>query len=175
VLRLIIMRHAKSSWTDKELDDFDRPLSRKGKNAAPLVGRALAERNCIPELILCSPARRTRDTLKLAVDAMKLKPPVRYEDQLYSFGNGDSYVNAISRQKTVSPMMVIGHNPSVQNLALRLLGSQDNKAVQKIKAKFPTAAVAVIALPIEDWKQIQSKSELQGEIELFLTPKMLKD
>jgi phosphohistidine phosphatase SixA len=63
----------------------------------------------------------------------------------------------------------------VQNLALRLLGSRDNTAVQKIKAKFPTAAVAVIALPIEDWKQIQSKSELQGEIELFLTPKMLKD
>src|SRR5687768_3240329 len=98
------MRHAKSSWTDKKLDDYDRPLSRRGKEAAPVMGRALAGKNCIPELILCSPARRTRDTLKLTIDALGIKPPIAYEDQLYSFGNGDSYLNVISAQKKVSPL-----------------------------------------------------------------------
>jgi phosphohistidine phosphatase len=169
------MRHAKSSWTDKKLDDFDRPLSRRGKEAAPLIGRALAAKKIVPELILCSPARRTRDTLRLTIEAMGAKPHISYEDPLYSFGNGDSYLNAISAQKAASPLMVIGHNPSVQNLALRLLGSQGNKVVQKIRVKFPTAAVAVLALPIEDWRQIRSRNEVQGELELFLTPKMLKD
>lgn len=175
MLRLIIMRHAKSSWTDKKLDDFDRPLSRRGKEAAPLLGRALAAKNIVPELVLCSPARRTRDTLKLTIDAMGVKPQVSYEDQLYSFGNGDSYLNAISPRKTASPLMIIGHNPSVQNLTLRLLGLQDNKLVQKIRAKFPTAAVAILALPINDWREIRSGNDVQGEVELFLTPKMLKD
>src|SRR5262245_40878428 len=168
------MRHAKSSWTDKKLDDFDRPLSRRGKEGAPLVGRALAAKKIVPELVLCSPARRTRDTLKLTLDAMAVKPQVTYEDQLYSFGNGDSYLNAISAQKTVSPLMVVGHNPSVQNLTLRLLGTQDNKTVQKIRAKFPTAAVAIIALSIDNWRQILARDEIEGELELFLTPKILK-
>ena len=175
MLRLIIMRHAKSSWTDKKLDDYDRPLTRRGKDAAPLMGRALADKNCIPELILCSPARRTRDTLKLTIDAMAIKPPVAYEDQLYSFGNGDSYLNVISAQKTVSPLMVIGHNPSVHNLALRLLASRDGTVMERIRRKFPTAAVAIVALPIEEWRQVRSKSAVGGEIELFLTPKMLQD
>jgi phosphohistidine phosphatase len=175
VLKLIIMRHAKSSWTDKKLDDFDRPLSRRGKEAAPVMGRALADKNCIPELILCSPARRTRETLKLFADAMGVRPPVAYEDQLYSFGNGDSYLNAIAAQKTVSPLMVIGHNPSVQNLSLRLIESQDGPIANRIRRKFPTAAAAIIAFPIEDWRQIQSKRDVRGEIELFLTPKMLRD
>jgi len=174
VLRLIIMRHAKSSWTDKKLDDFDRPLTRRGKEAAPLIGQALAAKNILPELVLCSPARRTRDTLKLTLDAMAVRPQVTCEDQLYSFGNGDSYLKVISAQKMVNPLMVIGHNPSAQNLALRLLGSQDNKTVQKIRVKFPTAAVAIIALPIDNWRQIGSRDDVQGELELFLTPKMLK-
>ena len=174
VLRLIIMRHAKSSWTDKKLDDFERPLSRRGKEAAPLMGRALAGKKCIPELILCSPARRTRDTLKLAIDGMGARPPVVYEEQLYSFGNGDSYLNAISNQKTANPLMVIGHNPSVQNLALRLLGIQDGAMVQRIKGKFPTAAAAIIALPLDEWRQIRTKNEIQGDLEEFLTPKRLK-
>jgi phosphohistidine phosphatase len=174
VLRLIIMRHAKSSWTDKKLDDFDRPLTRRGREAAPVMGGALAGKNCIPELILCSPARRTRDTLKLVVDAMGVKPPVAYEDQLYSFGNGDSYLNAISAQKTASPLMLIGHNPSVQNLTLRLIEPPDSPVAERIRRKFPTAATAVISLPIDDWRQIRSKNEVRGDIELFLTPKMLQ-
>ena len=173
MLRLIIMRHAKSSWTDKKLDDYDRPLSRRGKEAAPVMGRALAGKNCIPELILCSPARRTRDTLKLTIDALGIKPPIAYEDQLYSFGNGDSYLNVISAQKKVSPLMVVGHNPSVQSLTLRLLAQQDGTVMERIRRKFPTAAVAIVALPIEEWRQVQSKSDVGGEIELFLTPKML--
>ena len=174
MLRLILMRHAKSSWTDKKIDDYDRPLSRRGKEAAPLMGRALAGKNCIPELILCSPARRTRDTLKLTIDALGIKPPIAYEDQLYSFGNGDSYLNVISAQKKVTPLMVVGHNPSVQSLTLRLLARQNGTVMERIRRKFPTAAVAIVALPIEEWRQVQSKSDVGGEIELFLTPKMLE-
>jgi phosphohistidine phosphatase len=175
MLKLILMRHAKSSWSDKKRDDFDRPLSKRGREAAPEIGRALAERGLIPDRILCSPARRTRDTLKLVLDAMAIKPPVSYEDQLYAFGDGTAYLNAISRQKKASALMLIGHNPSAQNLAQRLAVTGDVSAMNRMKRKFPTAAVAVIALPIDNWSELQTASGAGGELQLFLTPKMLEE
>lgn len=174
MLRLVLMRHAKSSWSDKKRDDFDRPLSKRGKEAAPGIGRALAERDVIPDRILCSPARRTRDTLKLLIDAMAISPPVSYEDQLYVFGDGTAYLNAICRQKKAPVLMLIGHNPSAHNLAQSLAATGDVSAMNRMKRKFPTAAVAVIALPIDDWSELQTASGASGELQLFLTPKMLE-
>jgi len=175
VLKLILMRHAKSNWSDKKRNDFDRPLSKRGKEAAPEIGRALSERGLIPDRILCSPARRARDTLKLVIDAMAIKPPISYDDQLYAFGDGTAYLNAISRQKDSSTLMLIGHNPSAQNLAQRLAATGDISATNRIKRKFPTAAVAVIALPIDNWSELQTASGASGDLQLFLTPKMLEE
>jgi phosphohistidine phosphatase len=174
MLKLILMRHAKSSWSDKKRDDFDRPLSKRGKEAAAMMGRALAERGLIPDRILCSPARRTRDTLKLVLNAMAIKPPISYDDQLYVFGDGTAYLNAIGRQKTSSALMLIGHNPSAQNLAQRLAVTGDVSAMNRIRRKFPTAAVAVIELPIDNWAELQTASGAGGDLQLFLTPKMLE-
>jgi phosphohistidine phosphatase len=173
MLKLILMRHAKSSWSDRKLDDFERPLSRRGKDAAPAMGRALAARSLVPARILCSPSRRTRDTLKLVLDAMAIRPPVSYDDQLYVFGDGTAYLNAIAKQGNASPLMLVGHNPSVQNLAQRLAGTGDAASFRKMKRKFPTAAAAVIALPFDSWSELQSLNGAPGELELFLTPRML--
>jgi phosphohistidine phosphatase len=171
MLTLILMRHAKSSWTDKKLDDFDRPLSKRGKEAAPVMGRELAKRGPIPERILCSPAKRTRETLKLAIEGMGAKPAVSYEDRLYSFGDGRPYIEIIAAQQSITPLMVIGHNPSIQNLTLRLLKPNRSETMERIKRKFPTAAIAVVVLPIDSWGQLRSSPEITGEIEAFLTRK----
>jgi phosphohistidine phosphatase len=174
MLRLILMRHAKSSWIDKKLDDFDRPLSKRGREAAPMMGRELAKRGLIAERILCSPAKRTRETLKLLADGMGAKPAVSFEDRLYSFGDGSPYLEIIAAQQSASPLMVIGHNPSIQNLALRLIRPDSSELVERIGRKFPTAAVAVIDLPIDSWRQLKSLKEVAGTVETFLTPKMLQ-
>jgi phosphohistidine phosphatase len=168
------MRHAKSSWTDRKLDDFDRPLSKRGREAAPMMGRELAKRGLIAERILWSPAKRTRETLKLLADGMGAKPAVSFEDRLYSFGDGSPYIEIIAAQQGASPLMVIGHNPSIQNLALRLIKHDGGELLERIGRKFPTAAVAVIHLPIDSWMQLKSLEEARGKVETFLAPKMLQ-
>jgi phosphohistidine phosphatase len=174
MLQLIIMRHAKSSWSEGKRDDFERPLSKRGRQAAPAMGRALAQRGLIPELILCSPARRARETLKLALDGMASNPRLDYDDQLYTFGDGTAYLKVIAGQKDSNPLMLIGHNPSIQNLALRLAVTGDRAAVQRMRRKFPTAAVAVFAFSAASWSKLQVENSTTGELELFITPKMLE-
>jgi phosphohistidine phosphatase len=162
------MRHAKSSWNDKAQDDRERPLSARGRAAAPRMGRALAERKLIPDLILCSPAKRTRQTLELAGNAMRARPKTTISDALYAFGDGTAYLALINKQAKTSPtLMIIGHNPSLAALADRLAGSGDERALAAMRRKFPTAAVAYISFPATRWSDVGWGS---GKLEWFLTP-----
>jgi len=174
MLKLILMRHSKSSPSGKEGGDFDRPLSERGEEAALRIGRALAERGLVPACVLCSPARRTRETLSLVLEAMKVKPPVHYRDRLYAFGDGAAYLDEISQQEDASPLLLIGHNPSTQILAQKLAASGDLAAIRRMSRKFSTSAAAVIAFPIRRWPELRKSNDAQGELQLFLTPKMLK-
>ena len=174
MLKLMLMRHAKAAPPHMDAEDFERRLSGRGLEAAPAMGRALAKHKLVPKQILCSPAQRTRETLQLVVNAMGVTAPVAFEDRLYDFGDGLSYMEVISDQNGATPLMVIGHNPSVQNMALRLIGPKSSAIAERIGRKFPTAAVAVIALPIEAWRQVESGGTGRGEVELFLTPKTIE-
>jgi phosphohistidine phosphatase len=167
------MRHAKSSWSDKALEDRERPLSARGRRAAPRMGAALVERDVIPDLILCSPAKRTRQTLELAVAAMQAKPPVALSDSLYTFGDGAAYLSLINKQPAKARiLMLIGHNPSLAALAERLAGSGNEHALDALHRKFPTAAVALLTFPAARWRDVDWSS---GRLEWFLTPRMLAD
>ena len=83
MLTLSLLRHAKSSWKDTSLPDLDRPLATRGMVEAPLMGKAMAKHGLDPDLVLCSTARRTRDTLELVLPQLKTEPKVIYEDGLY--------------------------------------------------------------------------------------------
>lgn len=173
MLELILMRHAKSDWSDKALGDFDRALSKRGKTDAPRMGKALARRGLIPEKILCSPARRTRETLKLVLEGMEASPAVVYDQALYAFGDGIAYLDRLRMENHGATLMLIGHNPSVQNLALRLCASGDADLRAAIGRKFPTAAAAIIMLPAKRWSELPPQPQISGELKLFLTPKTL--
>src|ERR687890_227229 len=95
MLRLMLLRHAKSSWADPGRDDRDRPLSPRGVRAARSMGRVMRERALIPDLVLCSPARRARDTWKLAAEELKAKPRLLIEEAIYDFGNGGRLWEAV--------------------------------------------------------------------------------
>jgi len=137
------------------------------------MGRELARRGLIPEKVLCSPARRARETLKLILEEMKAGPSVVYDETLYTFGDGLAYLDRLRGEKHGAPIMLMGHNPSVQNLALRLGTRGDPALLAAIGRKFPTAAAAIIILPGDDWSELSPGPEISGELKLFLTPKTL--
>ncbi len=171
MLRLIVMRHAKSSWSDKSLDDPSRPLSKRGVKAAPAMGRALSERRIVPDHVACSPAKRTRETLRLVVGALEAKPSIEYADELYAFGDGSPYLGCIRRQAPpTKTLMLVGHNPSVQNLCLSLCGGRRGPDFHSLARKFPTAGVAVISFPVDEWQAVEPGA---GSLDLFVTPRGL--
>ena len=169
MLRLMLLRHAKSSWTDPGIDDMDRPLTPRGRRAAQAMGRVMAAKHLLPDLVLCSPARRARDTWKLVAEEIKTAPKLVIEDAIYDFGNGGRLIDAVRRAggkaKTV---LVVGHNPSMERSATRLVTKDSGKLKERLEKKYPSGALAVIAFELADWQGINDGA---GELEHFIRPK----
>jgi len=142
VSRLYLLRHAKSSWKDASLDDHDRPLAPRGKRASKAIGRYLRDHDIEPELVLCSSAKRARQTLErlgpAGVDA-------RIEPELYGAGALDLLSRLHQVPEGVASAMLIGHNPGMQQLAFNLAGLDD---------KFPTAALATFE--VDRWSTLET-------------------
>lgn len=140
---LILLRHAKSSWDDPDLDDFERPLAKRGRKAAGLAGGFMAERGWVPGLALVSPARRARETWERVAAALPGRVETRFEEALYMAGPDD--ILALLRDAAGLPgaVLVIGHNPGLEECARRLAGpASDPDALARLTEKFPTAALA---------------------------------
>lgn len=171
MLRLMLFRHAKSSWTDPGLDDHDRPLNPRGQKSAPLIGRFMRNQKLTPELVLCSPARRARETWKLASAELRTAPRLLVEDALYDFGNGGRILDTVrAKADTAQSVMVVGHNPSIERLAQRLIGKGDVKLRKRLAEKYPTGALAVISFDTGDWDNIEDG---KGTLAFFARPRDL--
>lgn len=169
MLQLLLLRHAKSGWTDPGLDDRDRPLTERGSEAARIMGRRIATLGLEPELVLCSPARRARDTWKIVAEQLRSAPRSLVEESIYDFGNGGRLLSAIrTAGGDAGTLMLIGHNPSIERLAQRLAGSGDAKLRKRLEQKYPTAALAVLHFGAAAWSGI---AEGQGELVHFIRPK----
>ncbi|HEX2448842.1 MAG TPA: histidine phosphatase family protein [Methyloceanibacter sp.] len=171
MLTLSLLRHAKSSWKTPALPDQDRPLASRGLTDAPLMGKAMAERGIDPDLVLCSSARRTRDTLALVLPELKVEPQVIYEDRLYHPTAEELLERIRAIQPGSSRVMLVGHNPELQAFALDLVGAGPKHLLDRLREKFPTAGLAVINFPAGLWKSVTVNS---GTLNLFLSPKELK-
>jgi phosphohistidine phosphatase len=136
--RLYLLRHAKSSWKDPALADHDRPLAPRGRRAAKRIGRHLRDQGIEPALVLCSSAIRARETLERIGLAAHIEP------ELYGAGAGALLARLRQVPAAVPSVMLIGHNPGLQELALLLCRS--GPSVRELEAKFPTAALATVAL-----------------------------
>lgn len=170
MLTLSLLRHAKSSWDDSQLDDFDRPLSKRGERAAPRMGAYMAEQGLDPDLILCSPAVRARHTLDLILPHLAGGPTVVYEDNFYLAASSVLLARLRHIGSNVHHAMIVGHDPGMQGLALELSGSGEADSLRALAAKFPTAGLAVIRFKVRDWPKIEPG---KGRLDLFVTPKML--
>lgn len=154
-LRLILFRHAKSSWDDALLDDHDRPLNERGTAAASAMGRWLSQQPFRPNLVLCSDAQRTKATLSLAQVAMGPPAPETEVDGALYLATPETILDAVraaaKRKPEADTIMVIGHNPGLHALALTLIdraaaGGAGASDLRSLEAKFPTAAMAVLDL-----------------------------
>jgi phosphohistidine phosphatase len=164
--RLYLLRHAKSSWTDPRLADHDRPLTSRGRRAAKAIGRHLRDQGIEPEFVLCSPAIRARETLERIGPA---RHGAHVEPELYGAGAGALLARLHEVPPAVASVMLIGHNPGMQQLALLL--AHPGPELRELEAKFPTAALATLAFPGPDWRTLdRGTAELIG----FVRPRDLE-
>ncbi|HWA45029.1 MAG TPA: histidine phosphatase family protein [Hypericibacter adhaerens] len=152
--RLYLLRHTKSSWKEDDLSDHERPLAPRGRRAAPPIGVYLRDHAILPDLVLASSARRTRETWEL-VSLMLPKPPdVLYEDKLYLADAAEIMARLRKVDHDVDSVLIVGHNPGLQELAERLFGDGDAGALAKLTAKFPTGGLALYQFDIERWDEL---------------------
>jgi phosphohistidine phosphatase len=139
---LFLLRHAKSSWADSGLSDRKRPLAPRGRRAARNLARYMQQEHIRPALVLCSSARRTRETVELLAPALG-GVKVRVEDELYA-ASAAALLRRLRRVPARVPsVMVVGHNPGIQDLALALAARGD--ALASVQEKLPTGALASLA------------------------------
>ncbi|MGE4529078.1 MAG: histidine phosphatase family protein [Rhodospirillaceae bacterium] len=146
---LILLRHLKSDWSDAALSDRERPLNARGNAAGPLVRDALAARCPRPEVVLCSPARRTRDTLAHVAEAFP-EAEARIVPALYEASRNTLVRLAADLPEAAQTALIIGHNPGLLEFAWHL-ADPDALANHPIFLKFPTGGVIAFALPHNTW------------------------
>jgi phosphohistidine phosphatase len=155
--RLFLLRHAKSSWDDPDLADHDRPLAPRGRRAAKAIGEHMRREGIEPELVLCSSSRRTRETL----ERLRLDSETLIEDELYAASAQRLLERLRAVDEGVGSVLLIGHNPGVEDLAETLGG--------EAQAKYPTGALATLELD-GTWRGLRAGgARLAG----FVTPKQL--
>ncbi len=159
---LLLMRHAKSSWDDPHLADHDRPLNNRGQGDAPKMGQLLNEEEIIPEVILCSSAKRARQTVDYLLQTLEFGGKIVYSRELYHSGTED-YLEAVRTvDDSVSTVMIVAHNPGMEIGVEEFTGQA---------VGMPTAAIAAIRFEADRWCEINEESE--GELVGLWTPKEL--
>ena len=154
-----ILRHAKSSWSEPDLADFERPLNGRGTKAAPFMGKLMASKGYSPSVILSSPAVRAKHTALLVKDAGRLDAELRFDDRIYEASpQGLRQVVSELDDEYMSAMLV-GHNPGIEGFIRFLTGQLES---------MPTAALAVIELDIDNWHEIDDGC---GELRTIIRPK----
>lgn len=167
---LYLLRHAKSSWDDPSLADHDRPLAARGRKASPQIAiwlRTHAER---PQLVLCSTAARAQETWDLVAPELLPAPEVQLRPDIYD-ADADELIDLIRRTPApISTLLLVGHNPAMEEVAALLAGDGDAAALQTMQTKYPTAAVAEITFDLDDWRDVEEGS---GHLARFVRPKDL--
>ena len=143
--RLLLVRHAKSAWDDPSLADDERPLAPRGVKALARLCDYLTRAGHRPQIVLCSPSRRTLATLDGIRAAMPKRPRIEVDDELYLATANTLLARLRSIDDGIGCALVIGHNPGLQDLADRLAGAGDAGMRAQVSAKFPTAAVVTLS------------------------------
>jgi phosphohistidine phosphatase len=160
---LLLLRHAKSSWKNADQPDFERPLNGRGERSAPLMGRHLRAEKIAPDLILCSPAERARQTAALFTKAAGLDAELRYDERIYEASALQLLEVVTQADEGADTVLLVGHNPGFEELLMLLTGAP---------RLMPTAALAKIDLSVDKWGKVKEQA---GRLDWLVTPKDLED
>jgi phosphohistidine phosphatase len=166
--RLWMLRHAKSSWDDPGLADHDRPLADRGRRAAEAMAGYLEREEIRPGLVVCSSARRARETLAAVLPSLGAELTIRVDPALYTFSGSQLLETVLELPDDHAEVLLVGHNPAMEDLVATLAGGGDRLA--SLQEKFPTAALAGLDLAIENWGDAARGSAL---LTTFVTPREL--
>ena len=159
---LLILRHAKSSWKNADLSDHDRPLYKRGKVDAPRMGRLLCDEGLLPDIVLCSTAKRARKTVEKLTESSGYSGPCELDRSLYG-ATPTQYLQVLVRcDDEYQRAMLVGHNPGLEELLVRLTGTYE---------RLPTAALAQIELDVSSWSELEHRP--QGRVVHVWRPKEL--
>ncbi|MDX6751345.1 histidine phosphatase family protein [Geminicoccaceae bacterium 1502E] len=150
---LLLLRHAKSRWDEPRTGDHDRDLTPRGERAAAVMGRFLRKNGLVPDLVLCSSACRARRTWQLAVETLRQDPPLKELRSLYLATPGRLLEIVRRQDPAVRRLLLVGHNPGMASLALRLTGEGEADELARMEEKFPTAALARLTFAGDGWRE----------------------
>lgn len=167
-MHLWLLRHAKSSWDDPGLDDKDRPLAPRGDRAADRMRDHFDVEGIDLELVLCSSALRARQTLARVLPALGTTLEVRIEPALYTFDFAVLLDRLTRVSADVASVLLVGHNPAMQELAVRVADRGDR--LDDLSRKYPTAGLAEILFPSGSWDAL---ADQPGELSRFVLPREL--
>lgn len=166
---LTLLRHAKSGWDDPVSRDFDRPLNPRGRKAARTVGEAMKAQGLAFDLVLASPAQRVVETLEeVSAGYGAIRP--EFDKRLYLASTATLTEIVRSTPDEVDRLLLVGHNPGLEELALCLSGRDEGGLREEVEVKYPTGTVAEIALAVERWAQV---NEGTGSLVRFIRPRDL--
>jgi phosphohistidine phosphatase len=167
VKTLYFLRHSKALAAEANTDDHARMLSERGERDASMMGEYLLAQGVHPQLVLCSPSTRTRQTFQLMQAAMERPLNVQYESKLYLASPKEVLDIVAGVEPSVRSLMVLAHNPTLQQLAYDLTETGDEKLKSELAQNFPTTALAELQFSAEEWAEIAPRS---GTLKRFVMP-----
>jgi phosphohistidine phosphatase len=160
---LFLLRHAKSSWKDQDVADFERPLNDRGRKAAELVGKFIAKEDVTIDLVISSPAVRARQTIELVLKAAKRWPELRFDQRVYEASPARLLEIVTQIEDDRKSVLLVGHNPGMEELVTLLVG---------VETHMPTASLAKVVLSSKKWDKILAE---KGVLESFVRARELSD
>ena len=165
---LYVLRHAKSDWDDESLRDFDRPLSHRGRKAAKAVGHEMRGRGIRPDFVIASPAVRATETVDRVIDGFGEDLRVTEDRRIYEAGTGTLLDIVRAASDDADHVMIVGHNPGLQNLVVTL--TEACALREEAEQKFPTAALAEIRFDVDRWSELAPRT---GQLADLIKPRDL--
>jgi phosphohistidine phosphatase len=168
---ILVLRHAKSDWSDPSSFDFERPLAKRGRKDAPRMGEVLAFFQCVPDRILSSPALRAQQTAELVAEYCGYRRSIHWEESFYGGGSHALMTALQGLPESVERPMLIGHNPTLEETVALLLGRGGAGWNEEFAIRIPTAGLVCIDVSTVNWADLEAGD---GVLRWFLIPRLVK-
>jgi len=167
--RLLLLRHAKTERAEPGEPDRDRKLTKRGRADGPLIGGYMVRHGLVPDLALVSPVTRAQETWALVLAAFAREPRVAKDERIYN-ASADKLMSIVRETRDAPTLLIVGHNPGLHDLAIRLIASGDVEARERVTEKLPTCGLVVIDLAFDDWAKLHANA---GRLERFVSPRLI--